>query len=159
MSGRMNWVKVENERKLNFRPSARSLPPTERQINYILGLAMEKGQPRPKLPKTKHGASELIQKLLNLPDVAERIPWEPIKPESAKDYDTRKDLVVELREAFPALTPMTANSLVQLAEAMYDSLEVAFMVADIGEDKDYAPEGLSDLVQWLLKRFLAFSAA
>lgn len=155
MSGRLNWGKVENERKLNYRPSQRSRPASLAQINFIKGLAVQKGQPPPKIPKSMRGASELIEQLLKLPDVTERIAFEPVAV--APVFSARKEMVLELTEVFPSLTPMTVNSLIQLAEAMYEPLELAFIVSEIAEDAQFAPEGLSDLVSWLLRRFLAFS--
>jgi hypothetical protein len=150
MSGAMNWPKIEAERKLNYRPSLRVQAATQKQLDYIIGLAHEKGQPKPRLPKTKYGASQIIERLLVLPDVPERKSlW--LAPAPVRQPNHHQEMVIELREHWPQLSPMSVNSLVQLFSQV-DPIGLAFVLDGLYEE--VVPEEPSALILFVLARFL-----
>lgn len=160
----MNWRKVEQDRKMNYRPSPLAEPITQSQQDYILGLQHQKAH-KVRMPKTKGRAGQLIEWLKGLPDVNEPRWYRNGKPagESSlvenKPPSVRQEMIIDLRESFPELTPMTANSLVQLAASACEEFALALFVNEVIEDAEFAPAELPRLVEWLMRRFLAFSAA
>lgn len=149
MSKATDWDKVSRTRRLHYVPSSRTQPATQKQRDYIVGLAFQKNQPPPRLPKTKHGAGELIERLLLLPDVNERLPVR-IAPIERQD-NPQQEMVIELREHYPMLSPMTANSIVQLFERI-DPAGFAFVLDGIFHED--VPKEADALILYLLRRFL-----
>lgn len=150
---KLDYEKVKRQERVNFAPSWRSQPPTFKQIDYIKGLAAQKGV-RVRLPKTKQGASDLIERLLAM---EEKSFWERLAPETIEAKDepepSERDLLAEeIREAFPSLvSPMTARSFIQLAEQV-DALGLYFLMDRITDNPPQF-ESAEEVVTYLLSRF------
>lgn len=147
----MNWDRVAAERKMAYVPSPRSEPATDRQLRYIKVLAKQKGQHLRHQPRTKRGASDLIERLLAKPDVpAEVVPFEP-------EMTPRLELRQELQSRFPTLSPQTVESLIQVVSQV-DELGMYFFFQEVMQDPR-APSAPEDLVPWLLGEFVSFALA
>lgn len=147
----MQWEKLGRDRRLAYVPSPRVQSATQRQLDYIMALSYEKGQNRPRLPKTKQGASDLIERLLELPDVNDPQPIETPIHKPLPAAQNRNDVVTELRERFPALSPLTANSMVQLFSQI-DEIGMYFIIDQILNEP--APEDTNELILHIVGRFL-----
>lgn len=150
MAKATDWDKINRTRRLHYVPSLRTQPATQKQQDYIIDLAFQKNQPPPRLPKTKHGAGEMIDRLLDLPDVNERLPVRIASIEPPRDT-SRQEMVAELREHYPMLSPMTVNSLCQLFEQI-DPTGFAFVLDGIFHEE--VPKDADALILHLLGRFL-----
>lgn len=149
MSKAPDWDKINRQRRLHYVPSPRTQPATQKQHDYIVDLAFQKNQPPPRLPKTRHGAGELIERLLLLPDVNERLP---VRTVLIEPQDTsRQEVVNEMREHYPMLSPMTVHSMVQIFEQI-DPAGFAFVLDGIFHED--VPEETDALILHLLQRFL-----
>lgn len=142
--------KLNRQKRLHYIPAPRARPATPKQLNFIEGLCIQKGQRISKLPKTLGGASDQIQRLLELPDI--EIPEEDItlRPVAPRDT-TRQEVIAEFRQRFPQLSPQTASSIVQVFEQVDD---VGMLFTLDGLMTDTAPSDPGELIMHILRRFL-----
>lgn len=147
---KLNWERVKREERLSYVPSPRSEPATERQLRYIKVLAREKGHRVHHLPRTKRGASDVIERLLCLADA-------PAEIASIPEVTPLMELANELRERFPSLSPQTVSSLIHIARQV-DELGMFFFFQEVMHDPE-APSRPEELVPWLLGEFVAFAVA
>lgn len=156
MSKGPDWEKVAREDRMRFVPSAMAEPATQRQLDYILGLAQQKNQVV-RLPKTKRGAGELIDRLSAMADINDPVWYRNGRPtghweDRVEVADDRKELLAEIRESFPQLSPMTIASLVQLFSQI-DEMGMVFTFDALMHEE--VPTDSTDLILHLLRRFLA----
>lgn len=111
MGTKMRWDQIEQERKFHSR-SWRDQPSTPAQLDYIRTLARQRNYSY-KEPKTKQGASDLIERLLAIP------PTVFPKQEPRPQIELVQTITAStLRDAFTAISPQQAKNLVfVLAEA------------------------------------------
>lgn len=160
MGSRLDHAKVSRQRQVTHYkpPSWRMEPLTTSQRRYIESLWVDKGQTGLNMPKTKGGGADMIDRLLQLPNV-QQVEGRPRQlhevPESAEPSE-RDLLVAELQEAFPHLSPQTARSYVHLA-LQVDPIGVYFLMNELTTDQ-YAYKDQADTVIHLMKAFVGWAA-
>lgn len=155
MGGKLNYERLNRDKRLSYFPAQRSQPATQKQLAYIVALCHDKGQPVPsRLPLTKKGASDMIERLVALPDKKETpavFPDVVIVAPPLPEPTPTQEMVAELRAHFPMLTPMTVNSFVQLF-AQIDPVGLAFVLNGLMHED--TPQEPNALILFIVERVL-----
>lgn len=146
---KLNWERAARKDRLTYVPSLRSQPSTQKQLDYIVDLSHQKGKPPPRrLPLTKQGASDLIERLKELPDVNEpqRVRLSLVPPPN-----DNQEILVELRNQFN-LSPQTISALMQLL-GQIDPIGVHFFFDSLLRED--LPQDQDALLIHILKEFVS----
>lgn len=150
---RLNWEKASRRERLTYVPSPRSQPATQKQLDFIVDLHHQKGQRPPRrLPLTKQGASDLIERLKGLPDVNK---YSRVRVLAVPEPNDQQESLAEFQAKLD-LTPMTVNALSQIFNQI-DPLGAAFFFDSLCREE--LPEDQDKRLIYILKEFVDQFAA